>query len=139
MATKYLADKSALARMPNASVCERLEPLILAGEIFTCSIVDLEVFYSARTHADLVEIRTARERAYPLVPMEQTDFDRAIDVMEALSRRGHHRAVSIPDLLIAAVAERSGLTVLHYDGDFDLIAAHTKQRTEWIVRRGSVS
>lgn len=58
--------------------------------------------------------------------------------MELLARRGHHRGASIPDLLIAAIAERTGLTVLHYDRDFDLIAAATGQRMEWVVPRGSV-
>ena len=52
--------------------------------------------------------------------------------------RGQHRAVSIPDLLIAATAEIEGLTVLHYDADFDLIADITGQPCEWIVERGTI-
>jgi predicted nucleic acid-binding protein len=46
--------------------------------------------------------------------------------------------VSIPDLIVAAIAEVSGLSVLHYHGDFELIATITGQMTEWIVPRGSV-
>jgi predicted nucleic acid-binding protein len=30
--------------------------------------------------------------------------------------------VPITDLIVAAAAERGGLTVLHYDGDYDTIA-----------------
>lgn len=56
-----------------------------------------------------------------------------------LAERSQHRAVTLPDLLIAACAERAGLTVLHYDADFDRIAEVTGQATEWIVPRGSVS
>ena len=49
------------------------------------------------------------------------------------------RTVPLPDLLVAAVAERHRLTVLHYDGDFDLISALTNQPTEWVVPRGSLA
>ena len=47
-----------------------------------------------------------------------------------LSERGHHRAPSVPDLLIAATAELAELVVLHLDKDFELIASLTGQRVE---------
>ena len=53
--------------------------------------------------------------------------DRAVEVQATLADRGHHRAPSIPDLLIAATAELVGLTVLHVDKDFELIAEITGQ------------
>jgi predicted nucleic acid-binding protein len=56
--------------------------------------------------------------------------DRALDVQQVLADRGTHRAPSIPDLLIAAAAELAGLTVLHLDKDFELIAEVTGQTTE---------
>ena len=56
--------------------------------------------------------------------------DRAVEVQKALADVGHHRAVSIPDLLIAATAEWSELTVLHVDRDFELIAEITGQPLE---------
>jgi predicted nucleic acid-binding protein len=115
-----------------------LEPLILVGDVATCGVIELEVLYSARSHQDLVRTRATRSLAFPLIPMVQSDFDRAADVMEALAQRGQHRAVGLPDLLIAAVAERSGLIVLRYDADFDLVAAVTGQPIQWIVPRGSV-
>jgi predicted nucleic acid-binding protein len=65
--------------------------------------------------------------------------DRAREVQVQLIERGQHRAVSVPDLLIAATAEIEGLTVLHYDADFDLIAEITGQACEWIVPKGSIS
>lgn len=55
-----------------------------------------------------------------------------------LWHRGQQRAVGLPDLLVAAVAERHRVTVLHYDKDFDLIAAVTGQPTTWVVAPGSV-
>lgn len=135
---RYLADKSALARLRYREVSLVLSPLILAGEVATCSLLEMEVLYSARGHEDLVRTRATRSRAFPLVPILQADFDRAVEVMEKLAKSGRHRAVGIPDLLIAAVAEREGLTVLHYDADYDLVATLTGQPMQWVVPRGTV-
>ena len=134
---RYIADKSALARLKHPAVAARIAPLLVGGDIATCGVIELEVLFSAKKHADLVVTRKTRA-ALPHVAMAQADFDRAIDVLEGLARSGHHRAAGIPDLLLAAVAERHGLTVLHYDKDFDLIAKVTKQASEWGVPAGSV-
>ncbi|MFY9808051.1 MAG: PIN domain-containing protein [Pseudonocardiaceae bacterium] len=56
----------------------------------------------------------------------------------ALAERGQHRAVAIPDLIIAAVAERHDIAVLDYDRDFDVIAEVTGQPVEWVVPPGTV-
>ncbi len=138
VAPRYLADKSALARLRHPSVSAVLAPLMLAGEVATCGVIELEVLYSARSYQDLIQTRATRSLAFPMIAMGQVDFDRAADIMAELARHGHHRAVSLPGLLIAAMAERSGLTVLHYDADYDLIAAVTGQPVQWVVPRGSV-
>jgi predicted nucleic acid-binding protein len=137
VALRYVADKSALARARHRTVAARLMPLLIGGDIGTCGVIDLELLFSARSHADVVALRAERG-ALPQLAITQADFDRALDVMEALARTGHHRAAGIPDLLIAAIAERHGLTVLHYDKDYDVIAKVTKQKVEWIVPAGSV-
>lgn len=137
MALKYLADKSALARMNKVAVATRLGPLLVGGDVATCGVVDLELLFSGRTHREVVQMRAERA-AFPRLAMDQADFDRAVAVMEGLARTGHHRAAGIPDLLIAAVAERHRLTVLHYDKDFDMIASVTKQPVEWVIPAGSV-
>ena len=67
--------------------------------------------------------------------MAETGIERAIEVQSVLARTGQHRGVTIPDLLVAAAAEAAGLQVLHYDADFDRIAAVTGQLTEWVVPR----
>jgi predicted nucleic acid-binding protein len=56
--------------------------------------------------------------------------DRAVEVQVLLADKGMHRAPSIPDLLIAALAELGGMTVLHVDKDFELIAGLTGQPVE---------
>ena len=121
------------------TVAARLAPLIEAGDIVTCGIVDLEVLITARSFADQVQIRRERDLSFPRIDIVQADFDRAADVMLKLSEIGLHRAVSLPDLLIAAVAERAGLAVLHYDSDYDHIRTATGQPTEWVVPQGSLS
>lgn len=137
MKARYLIDTSALARMPAKPVRERLAPIIEAGEAATCAVVDLEVLYSARGPEEHAEIRLRRALAYRQVSLTDEIFERAIAIQGELAKRGRHR-VSIPDLVIAAAAERAGLAVLHYDGDYDLIAEVTGQPAEWVVPRGSV-
>jgi predicted nucleic acid-binding protein len=134
---RYLIDKSALARMSLEKVRDRLAPIIEAGEAATCAIIDLEVLFSARNREDHDHIRQRRALAYENVPIDEAILRRAIGIQAELARTGRHR-VPIPDLIIAATAEASGLTLLHYDRDYDLIAEITHQSTEWVVERGSV-
>lgn len=137
MKARYLIDKSALARMPLASVRERLAPIIEAGEAATCAIIDLEVLFSARNRAEYESIRQRRALAYHTVPITEQILRRALAIQAELARSGRHR-VPIPDLLIAATAEAAGLTLVHYDRDYDLIAEVTGQPVEWVVARGSI-
>jgi predicted nucleic acid-binding protein len=59
------------------------------------------------------------------------------EIMKLLAVGGQHRAPSIADLFVAAVARASNATVLHYDKDFELIADATGQRHEWVIPRGT--
>lgn len=138
MAT-FLADKSALTRRETRlEVREALEPLLVSGEIATCGIVDLELLYGARDRATYRALVEAL-RGMPRVTVEDAIVNRALAVQAMLAERSQHRAVPLPDLLVAACAEDADLTVLHYDADFERIAELTGQPTQWIVPRGSVS
>jgi len=133
----YLADKSALARRASREpVRSRVEPLLRAGDIATCGIVDLELLYSA-TGPGAYEALADALRGMPRVPIDDRTLARAQEVQGKLAARSQHRAVPLPDLIIAACAEHAGLTVLHYDADYDRIAALTGQPTQWVVPRGS--
>jgi predicted nucleic acid-binding protein len=123
--------------MPQEAVRRRLGPIIEAGEAATCGIVELEVLYSAKNHREHEEFRKRRALAYERIPIDDAVLDRAVDVQGKLARKGRHR-LPIPDLVIAAAAERSSLVVLHYDTDYDLIAEVTGQPMEWVVPRGAV-
>jgi len=132
----YLADKSALARMGNAVVAKRLGPLLVDGLVATCPIIDLEVLYSARSFVDYEQI-LAERRAIPTFGINESVTTRAVNMQRQLARAGHHR-LPIADLLLAAVAEVNGLSVMHYDADFDRISAVTQQQMTWVVPRGSL-
>lgn len=132
----WLADKSALVRLRHQPVADRLGPLLINGLVATSPIIDLEVLYSARSPADYEAI-LAERRSLPSYPVDRTVTDRAIEVQHRLARLGRHR-VALPDLLIAAVAEVNGLTVIHYDRDYDRIAEVTLQPCEWVVPPGSI-
>jgi predicted nucleic acid-binding protein len=135
----YLADQSALTRRDTRpEVRDVVEPLLLAGRIATCGIVDLELLFSAPdpgTYAELARVL----RALPRVPVTDESVDRALEVQGLLAARSQHRAVPLPDLLVAGCAELAGLTVLHYDVDFDRIAEVTGQPVQWVVAQGSVA
>ena len=133
----YLIDKSALARIQNPTVERRLAPVIESGEAATCSIVDLEILFSTRNRQDHTRVRARRALAYRKVELTEAIFNRAVDVQGLLAGRGRHR-LPILDLIIAAAAETAGMTILHYDADFDTIAAVTRQGVEWVVPRGSL-
>ena len=137
MRARYLIDKSALARMPLEPVGRRLASIIEAGEAATCDIIELEVLYSARSREDYERTRKRRALSYHSIPITGETLQRALAIQSELARIGHHR-VAIPDLIIAAAAEAAGLTILHYDRDYEVIAKVTGQAVEWVVERGSV-
>lgn len=138
MSSEYLIDQSAFGRIPTeVDVRAALAGPMADGRIAVCGVLRLEAGVSARTGDEHQRLRVALD-ALPNEPVLPEDFARAEEVQFALARLGQHRGVSLPDLINAAVAERSGRTVLHYDKDYDAIAGVTKQRTEWIVLRGSL-
>jgi predicted nucleic acid-binding protein len=124
--------------MSKPAVAAVLEPLILEGALATCAATDLELLFSARSGAEHRAKRADLDLRFAHVPVDQWVFDRTIEVQGLLADRGQHRGVKLPDLIVAAAAEQAKLTVLHYDGDFDLIAAVTGQAMEWVVPKGSV-
>jgi predicted nucleic acid-binding protein len=107
-----------------------------AGEAARAGVTDLEVGYSARSAKEWDQL-VASLGAFELVETTADHVRRARQVQRLLAAK-HQRGRKIPDLLIAAAAEARNLVVLHYDADFDRIAAVTGQPVEWIVTAGSV-
>lgn len=126
--TTWLIDKSALVRVATVDDAQEWAARIERGLVRISTVTRLEIGYSARSGADLRD--ASRRPPLSEMPVEYLTpaiEDRAVEVQATLADRGHHRAPSVPDLLIAATAELVGLTVLHIDRDFELIAEVTGQ------------
>jgi predicted nucleic acid-binding protein len=136
----YLIDTSAWHRRANPAVAQRWAELLTADEVSITEPIRVEVLYSARSSDEYEELSEELDGLHQ-ARCGNAEMQRALDVQRLLAHQGvlHHRSVRIPDLLIAATAERAGLVVLHYDEDYDRVAALTGQGAEWIVPRGSVS
>ena len=127
----WLIDTSALALLARSPDAVDWADRIERGLVRICTVTRLEVGHAARTGPDLR--MAARRSPLASMPVEfQTPAieDRAVAVQMLLADHGHHRAPSVPDLIVAATAELAGLTVVHRDKDFDLIAEVTGQPTE---------
>lgn len=136
---QYLVDTSVLTRLDVREVEDSFVWMARAGRLGVSILSELEIGYSARSTEDYRSTRSSIvDRLLP-VGLPARAKPRARETQAALIERGQHRAVGVADLLIAATAETEGLSVLHYDADFDLIADITGQPTEWVVPRGSIS
>jgi predicted nucleic acid-binding protein len=134
----HLADTSALARLQRPAVAAVLGPLIEAGLVATCGVIEFELGWATRSGDEFDLVRADREEGYEWLAIHDEDWHRALDVQANLWHSGRVRAVGFPDLLIAAVAERERVTLLHYDSDYDLVAEITGQPMQWVVPRGTV-
>jgi predicted nucleic acid-binding protein len=136
-----LADTSAWVwtRVVGGELRKSFDEATIDGAIACCDMVRLELLYSARNAAEFTGLRHDLD-ALPNCPIGAEQWQRALDVYDRLARQGglHHRSVRHPDLLIAAAAESAGITVLHYDEDYDRIASITGQQARWIAPRGSL-
>ena len=135
---RYLADTSALARLHHQVVAAVLSPLIESGVVATCGVIEFELGWASRSNPEFDQVRADRDAGYEWLATLDEDWRRALDVQASLWRSGRMRAVGLPDLLIAAVAERERVTVVHYDSDYDLITQVTGQTTQWVVPRGTI-
>ncbi len=136
MALTHLLDTSVFTRLSEPTVRQAVEPKAQAGELARAGISDLEIGFSARNAAEWDRLADAVD---VFEPIETTaDHVRRAKQVQRLLASKHQRGRKLPDLLVAAAAEEHGLTVMHYDGDFDLIAGVTGQSSEWVVPAGSI-
>jgi predicted nucleic acid-binding protein len=88
----------------------------------------MEVLAGARDQEHLEQLRRLLARA-TLLPTESIDFDTAATIYR--SCRGQGKTVrKLIDCLIAAVAMRANVALLHMDLDFTAIAAATELRID---------
>jgi predicted nucleic acid-binding protein len=127
----YLIDTSALVRVLQRRVPREWEHRIGAGLVSLCDLTELELLYSARSTSDRDAIRD-RLSLFTWCPMPDGVFRRARTVQALLTDKGEHRSAGAVDLLLAATAEQSGLTLLHHDRDFETVARATGQPVRMI-------
>jgi len=136
VALTHVVDTSVLTRLRHELLRAVVEPLAASGSLARAGITDLEIGYSARSAEEWDEAVNALD-AFELIETSVDHVRRARQVQRLLASK-HQRGRKVPDLLIAAAAEANDLAVLHYDADFDRIAAVTGQRVDWVVPAGSV-
>ena len=128
----------------SALILATRDPAVAAGlaqalsddEVAITEPILLEYLNGARNAAEYERFDTAW-RAVRLLPATADDWHRALDVHRRLAETGpgHQRSVRMVDLIVAAVAERLGYPIVHFDADYDRIAGITGQQTRWIAPR----
>jgi predicted nucleic acid-binding protein len=127
----WLIDKSALVRLATSPDAAEWAGRIERGLVRITTVTRLEVGYSARSGPDLrAGLQQPPLSSMPIEYLTPAIENRAVEILTLLADRGQHRAPSVPDLIIAATAELAGLTVLHLDKDFDVVAEITGQPVE---------
>jgi predicted nucleic acid-binding protein len=142
VSARLLLDNSAWARLDHSALPqarrEEIAALLEQGRLAVCLPFLLEVGYSARSGAEHKTL-ISDLLAMPQIHIEERIEARALDAQGQLARIGHHRLPPV-DLIVAAIADTHKLGILHYDGDYDLLAAKTNLRYEsvWLAARGSL-
>lgn len=111
---------------------------VRAGRVLVCDLVKLELIRLAPNQERASEL-ARRLGAFDAVPMPESLWSRAREVQLSMAASGDHRRVPTPDLLIAAAAELASVPIVHYDRDYDRIAAITDQEHAWFVQDGALA
>jgi predicted nucleic acid-binding protein len=122
--------------MSNRAVAVKLSPLIEAGLVAACGVLDAEALYSARSAHEYEALREDRIAAYEYVPTNDEHWRAALDAQRLVARTGRDWAVRIADLLTSVLASTNQLTVLHYDADFEVAATVLDFEHRWVAVRG---
>ncbi|MCX5378374.1 PIN domain nuclease [Streptomyces sp. NBC_00091] len=112
--------------------------MLKAGRISLCEPTEFEMLFSARSAQDYRRTKAQLRDLFGWRPVPEDGWQQILDLQEQLSRRGSHRSASGIDLLVAVTAKAHGLTVLHYDRDFDTIAGVTELQSRWLAEPGSI-
>jgi len=137
-----LLDNSAWARLTTGVVvrdrAQAIAEWMHRGELAICLPFLLEAGYSARSAADRKTLM-AQLAELPRVAIDNEVERLSLQAQRELAEIGHHRLAPM-DVMIAACAHRAEAGVLHYDGDYDILAEHTSLvfESEWLAEPGSL-
>ena len=112
-------------RNTGSTVCQAVDDL-LAEEVVVCDAVRMEVLAGARDESHLLSLRRLLVRA-SVIPTLATDYEDAAALYRRCRRQGESVRKLI-DCLIASVAIRANVSILHSDADFEVLARHTELR-----------
>jgi predicted nucleic acid-binding protein len=127
-----LVDTSVLVRLTVPEVAEVLYPLLESGAVATCGVIDLELLSRITVPATLAAVAWVRSASFHWLVTWDTDLQAAVQMQQDMVKAGL-AAACWPSQVIAAVARRHGVPVLHHDRCFDRIAKVTGQGTRWVV------
>lgn len=134
----YLADTSVyVLQRQYREVRRRFETLLAEGRLAACQMTSLEYLNNAPDPKGYETLWGALH-GHRWIDVTTQAMDRALATHRMLAATSQHRHFRLPGLIIAATAELHGATVLHYDADYDRIAAVTGQPTEWVVAKGAL-
>ena len=130
----YLIDTSAAVRLLSSDVYDEHWGQVLDnGLVAMCDLTELEILFSARGRTDRAGIQEEIRQLFGWTLMPDGIYQRAREVQQLLTDNGEHRSAGPVDLLVAATAELSDLTLLHHDRDFDTVARRTGQSAVWLA------
>ncbi|MFI2508433.1 PIN domain nuclease [Streptomyces sp. NPDC018972] len=133
-----LIDTNALVRILKQPIREQWVKPLTESAIARCPVTEIEFLYSARNAEHREQMIERLDALFGWAPLDDRTLTRAWTVQRELTAKSRHRSAGAVDLLVAATAELQGLTVLHYDNDFDTIASVTGQPTQWLAPPGSL-
>jgi predicted nucleic acid-binding protein len=135
---EFLIDTSAAVRILQPKVAPAWAAALEQGRVAMCDVTELEILYSARSAAHFNEMKQRMSELYAWRCVPDTAWRDAKEWQRRLVSVGAHRSAGIGDLLVAVTAMHHGLTVLHYDRDFETVAKVADVETQWLMEPGSL-
>ena len=127
----YLLDTSGLVRLLRDPTLQQAWYEALDAEaIGSCYPQRIEFLFTARNGAEYDEITEMFGDLYPDVSVPKNAGRWIASVQHHMAQAGEHRSASAVDLMIAATAAHHGLTVLHNDADYRVVARHAADFSE---------
>jgi predicted nucleic acid-binding protein len=139
--SRYLVDNSVLQRLPRSTAVQAaVGSLLDADHELCCCALSLDEFASsARSATEHSEASRRLRTSFLYLPLSPEIDQLILDIRSALWVAGTGRAPGVIDVALAATAVHANAAVLHYDSDFEHIAAAYPQLdATWVVPRGSI-
>ncbi len=105
--------------------------------MLVCDLVVLELVRLSPNERRAQEV-SQRLSAFELVPMPGHLWEDTRNLQLAFASDGDHRRVPPTDLLLATTARHAGVELIHYDRDYERIAAVSDLKHQWFVPDGAL-